>query len=120
MLRYQVRLPARSLAAAVLVLAACCFAISAARGSRGRFTSESALDRVSSLAQSVAGSSTASAADSVISDAASRFEGNSFGGAVMQKQSEGYGVTGFEQLKATLWVLYRHLSTEVRWTSIRI
>lgn len=99
--RYGARVPIRMFFVGAMVLGLCFSAISTSRQSTGRFAGgEDIGERVKRLSQP--GLDGASAVDSVLGDTIYRFDGNSYGAMILEKQEAGYGFTGFPQVMSTI------------------
>jgi len=101
--RCGVRLPLRSIAAGGLAVGLCFAILSTTRASYGRFNSgESFGARLDAIATSTRESGDGESKDAMVSDTAYRFDGNSYGAIILQKQMQGFGITGADQLLATV------------------
>lgn len=101
--RCGVRVPLRSIATGGLAVGLCFGILSTTRGSYGRFTSgESFVARLDAIATSTGTSGDAESKDAILSDTVYRFDGNSYGAMILQKQMQGFGITGVEQLVSTV------------------
>jgi len=102
MVRYRVSLPVRTLLVISIILLVSMIAITASRGTYGRFNSGESLSfRLGAIATAIA-SPDDIRLDEILDDTIYRFDGNSFGALILERQSDGYGVTGMTQVITTL------------------
>jgi hypothetical protein len=102
MIRYGVKLPKSTLFIAAVTLVGAVTAISASRGTYGRFRAgEGFVTRLEAIGSTILSPENIST-DELLDDSIYRFDGNSFGAMILERQSDGYGITGLKQAEATV------------------
>jgi hypothetical protein len=102
MTRAGVRLPRRTLIAVAATIALFFAAISVSRETYGRFNAgESFTVRLEAIGEAIISPENIST-EQILDDTVYRFDGNSFGAMIMERQSDGYEITGLGQAMATV------------------
>jgi len=107
LVRYGIRLPARWIAFTGVCLVAAFLIVSSSRGAYGRFNPEQGfLERLKIFSETINTQPNLTGdSGAVLADTVYRFDGNSYGAIILEKQSQGYGVTGLTQLGWTMAIM---------------
>ncbi len=100
--RYGVEISRRTIGVIVVVIATAFIAISASRSDHGRFSEESFQERLEAIISGLNKPVASLPIDDVLDDTVYRLDGNSYGALILDKQMEGYGVTGLRGIGITL------------------
>lgn len=104
--RCGIKLPARTIIGGTLVVALSFGALSTTRKLYGRFSSgEDFSERLEAIATSSQGSDTDISESAILDDTVYRFDGNTLGALILEKQNAGYPSTGASQLLSTFGYL---------------
>ena len=99
--RYGQRIPIKTLLGLGLIVALCFTAISISRKEYGRFVHGESFGQRLAIIGASAGNPEEHA-DAILDDTVYRFDGNSYGALVLERQFEGYGTTGLAEVLNTI------------------